>query len=227
MKTEFLQDISHEIQNPLTVISVGVDFIHYSIDKEGGIQDAHGALDTIKGEALRLGRMVGGMVSLATSEAQAHNRTKTDFTALLADALKTARLSIESQGNVLRVEIAPGLPPVYAEADQLARVPANLLSNAAKHTSGGEITLTAAADIMNITVRVSDTGSGIDPELLPRVFERGVSGIGSHGYGLSICKTIVEAHGGAIGIESEPGRGTTVTFTIPVYAGQREVNGHE
>lgn len=73
-----------------------------------------------------------------------------------------------------------------------------------------------------IVVTLKDTGTGIMPKLLPRVFERGVSGSESTGVGLPICKEIIEAHGGTISIESE--KGTTVTFTIPVYEGEVESN---
>jgi signal transduction histidine kinase len=97
---------------------------------------------------------------------------------------------------------------------------ANLLSNAADHTQDGHITLAAHLAGKYITVSVTDTGNGIEPEFLPNVFERGVSGRGGTGYGLYICKTVVEAHGGTIEIESEPGKGTAVTFTVPVYGGQ-------
>jgi len=95
-----------------------------------------------------------------------------------------------------------------------------LLSNAANHTQNGEIALTADFSDGYISVSIADTGEGIDPELLPRIFERGVSGRGGTGYGLVICKTVIEAHGGVIKAESEPGKGTTVTFTVPVYGGQ-------
>ena len=74
-----------------------------------------------------------------------------------------------------------------------------------------------SADGAVLTVEVADTGTGIDPELLPRVFERFVKGEGSagSGLGLAICRDIVEAHGGEISIASEPSRGTTVTFSLP------------
>jgi signal transduction histidine kinase len=122
----------------------------------------------------------------------------------------------------LRVEIAPDLPQVYAVPEQLARVPVNLLQNAMNATAGGEISLAATFADGYITVKIRDSGTGIDPELLPRVFERGVSGGDGKGYGLAICKTIIEAHGGAIDIESKKGWGATATFTVPLYGGQGE-----
>jgi len=81
----------------------------------------------------------------------------------------------------------------------------------------GEITIHAIADPDWITVKVRDSGSGIHPELLPRILERGVSDSGT-GLGLSICKTAVEAHGGTIAVESEYGQYTEITITLPIYA---------
>jgi signal transduction histidine kinase len=222
MNTEFLQDIKHEIRNPLHVISLGTDYIHARVGTEGGAEEVRNALGIIQNEALRLGRMVNGMVELATMSESPKNREKVDFAALLRHCAETARLQAEQSKNTLRVELAPDLPYVYAEAEQLERVPVNLLSNAVNATENGEITLEVSCENNYITVRVRDTGDGISPDLLPRVFERGVSGKGGKGYGLAICKTIVEAHGGEIKIKSEQGKGTAVTFTIPVYGGQSE-----
>jgi signal transduction histidine kinase len=222
MKTEFLQDIQHEIRNPLYVISLGTDFIHNSIETQGGAEETHKALNNIQNEAMRLGRMINGMVDLAIMSENQKSREKTDFAALLKKCAEASRLQAEQKRNTLRVEIAPDLPFVYAEPEQLQRVPINLLSNAINAAQDGEITVEAFAGDGYITVRVRDTGEGITRSLLPRVFERGVSGKGGKGYGLPMCKTIVEAHGGMIEIESEPGAGTAATFTIPVYGGQDE-----
>jgi signal transduction histidine kinase len=219
-KTEFLQDIGHEIRNPLQVIAYGVDFIRGGMD--GGTEEALDALNTIQNEAVRLGNMINGMVELATISGNPASRAKTDFAAMLRHSAEAARPLCEQKRDALRVEIAPGLPSVYAVAEQLARVPVNLLQNAINATEGGEISVMATLAEGRVTVGISDSGTGIAPELLPRVFERGVSGGGGKGYGLSICKTIVEAHGGAIEIESKRGKGTTVTFTVPVYGGQSE-----
>jgi signal transduction histidine kinase len=223
MKTEFLQDIKHEVRTPLHVISLGTDFINHCLDDGNMIDDARNALSTIQNEAMRLGRMVNGMVELADMSGSPANRTKVDFSAVLSHVAETARLQTEKKQNTLRVEIAPDLPCVYGEAGQLERVPANLIENAnncTNRTGGGEIILKAYKDKNYITVHISDTGEGITPELLPDIFKRGVSGKGGKGYGLSICKTIIDAHGGNITIESEPNKGTDVTFTIPVYGGQ-------
>jgi signal transduction histidine kinase len=182
----------------------------------------HNALNVIQDKAVRLGLMINGMVDLATVSGNPASRAKVDFAAMLRQSAEDVRPESEQKHNTLRTEIAPDLPQVYAVPEQLARVPVNLLQNAMNATAGGEISLRATQTDGCITVTIRDSGRGIAPELLPRVFERGVSGGDGKGYGLSICKTIIEAHGGAIDIESEKGLGTTVTFTVPLYGGQSE-----
>jgi len=225
MKTEFLQDIRHEIRNPLHVISLGVDYLHECA--ESCNEEAEQTLKAIQSEAIRLGRMIDGMVEMATMNESPASRMRVDFAQILSKCAEASRFHLEENRNILRIDITPGLPHVFAEAEQLARVVINLLSNAINCTQNGVISLEAKTDEGYVIVSVKDTGEGISPALLPRVFERGVSGKGGKGYGLSICQTIVEAHGGTIEIESEENAGTCITFTIPAYGGQREVMEHE
>ena len=220
-KTEFLQDMSHEMKAPLTVIATGIDFADQEINAEdGSLSEACGALELIRAETQRLGRMIGGMAELASLNELSENRKRTQFAALLRESCEAFRFEAERQNNSLSVQITPDMPDTFIETDQFTQVVANLLTNAANYTKDGQISVTADFDDEYVRVRVTDTGEGISPEVLPKVFERGVSGRGSTGYGLYICKTVVDAHGGTIGIESEPGKGTSVTFTVPVYGGQ-------
>jgi signal transduction histidine kinase len=222
MKTEFLQDMRHEMKNPLTTIARGIEFAESLIDRPDKTKMAHDALNLAQEESLRVGRMVDSMINLATMTGGTENREKVNFESLLVNCAETFRLQLDNRENTLDVEIDPGLPYVYGVTDQLKQVLINLFQNTAKHTRNSAVTLKVSYDDTIITVRVSDTGEGIPPEILAHVFERGFSGKESSGYGLSICRTIVEAHGGNIDIESEPGKGTAVTFTIPVYGGQSE-----
>lgn len=96
---------------------------------------------------------------------------------------------------------------------------ANILQNVAAHTRQGDVTLRAGKVGHEVLVTVKDTGDGISAELLPHVFERGVS-TGGTGFGLYLCKTVVESHGGRIWIESAPGSGTVVNLALPTYEGQ-------
>ena len=225
-KTEFLQDMSHEMKAPLTVIATGADFADREINKASfDISEVSEALDTIRDETQRLGRMVQGMVELASIDEISVNRRRVDLAELIRNCAEAVKITMEQHSISLELEIAPDMPDVYVESDRFIQIMLNLLNNAAEHTSGGRVEVTADYDSEYITVRVADTGGGISSELLPLVFERGVSGRNSTGYGLYICKTVVEAHGGTISIESALGEGTTAAFTVPVYGGQEAGHG--
>lgn len=221
-KTEFLANASHEMRTPLTVISVNVQTVSRILNRMGGAvddPDAAALLADAQSEIMRLARMVGGMLSLAFISESAE-KSKTDLSALLCGAADMLRLLLQRRGNELHAEIDEGLS-VFCDADLLSQVVINLIQNAHAHTENGAIRLRAHRNGAAIVVSVGDNSSGIDPGLLPHVFERGVSA-GGTGYGLFLCKNAVESHGGEIRIESAPGQGTTVRFTLPVYEGQYE-----
>ncbi|MDR2166690.1 MAG: sensor histidine kinase [Clostridiales bacterium] len=227
-KSEFLQDMNHEIRTPLTVIASGIDYVDGQIDEnDENMQQTRAALETIRNQTQRIGRMLSGMAALADMGEPGENRKRVNFTKLLENTVEAFRIQLDKHGNSLHVDIAPDLPDIFVEYDRFAQVIVNLMANAAQNLQDGQITVTAHLNnrASFIVVRVKDNGDGIAPEILPRIFERGVSGRGSTGYGLFICKTVVEAHGGSIEIQSEQGAGTTATFTVPVYGGQEA--GHE
>lgn len=219
-KTEFLSNTSHEMRTPLTVISVNIQTVAEILEDMGeAVKDGEATelLQNAQQEIMRLARMVGGTLTLA---AMSENTDKqaVDFSTLLRSSAEMFSLHLQKQGNTLTTEITGGLT-VFGNADLLAQVVANLLQNAATHTRQGEVTLRAGKEGHEVLVTVKDTGDGISAELLPRLFERGVS-TGGTGFGLYLCKTVVESHGGRIWIESTPGNGTTVTFALPTYEGQ-------
>jgi signal transduction histidine kinase len=140
---------------------------------------------------------------------------------VVESAVEHFRLKAEAKDQSLKTDIAPALPLLDADAEQIKRVLDNLLSNAIRNTPrGGEIRITAARREDYISISVADTGHGIPPEYLTRLFHRflSVPGAqpGSTGLGLAISKRLVEAHGGQISAQSRVGFGTTITFTLPV-----------
>ena len=219
-KTQFLANTSHEMRTPLTVISVDVQTVMGLLKRMDGVTDdaeAQGLLRDAQAEIMRLSRMVHGMLSL-NALADSAGKDKIDFSAMLGNTVEMMRLLLSKQDSQMVTE-SPGELSVFGSTDLLSQVIINLLQNAATHTSSGVIELQAAEHGGEIKVTVSDNGSGISPALLPHVFERGVSD-GGTGFGLFLCKTVVESHGGRIQIESREGDGTTVAFTLPVYQGQ-------
>ncbi len=217
-KTEFFANASHEMRTPLTVISVNVQTVA-DILEEISLPDGEAGelLVSAQGEVMRLARMVSGMLSLS-SVSEIADRRETDLSSLLLNAADMLRLSLKRRGNEIEPSVENGLC-VFGNADLLVQVLVNLLQNAGTHMENGTVTVTALRNGDTITVTVNDTGPGIDPELLPHVFERGVT-TGGTGVGLYLCETVVTSHGGRIWIESEPGFGTSVFYTLPVYAGQ-------
>ncbi|OCN05269.1 hypothetical protein A4S06_09180 [Erysipelotrichaceae bacterium MTC7] len=220
MKTEFLANASHEMRTPLTVTSVNVQtVIEMLAEMDHKIDDPE--VDTLlhnaQSEIMRMSRMVTGMLNLA-SVSENTERQKLDFTSLMHNTMEMMHMSLVKKGIAVTVDIAPDLW-IFGNADLMAQVLTNLLQNALAHTKGGSLQVQANKEANFITVTVKDTGSGIAPEILPDVFERGVTTNGT-GYGLYLCKTVVESHGGEIWMESKLGVGTTVYYKLPVYEGQ-------
>jgi signal transduction histidine kinase len=148
-----------------------------------------------------------------------------------AELLEACRREFQGLADREQVELslsaAPGLPEVEGDSDLLVRVLGNLVSNALKHTpAGGRVSLGAEPEPEGIRFWVRDDGEGIPPDLLPRVFDRFVVGASDDapqrrydtGLGLTFCKMAVEAHGGTIQAESQPGKGSTFSFRLPLRA---------
>ena len=219
-KTEFLSNTSHEMRTPLTVISVNIQTVAEMVEDMGESEkdkETRDLLQSAQQEIMRLARMLEGTLTLA-SMSENTDKQAVDFSTLLRSCTEMFSLHMQKRGNALKSEIESGLT-VFGNADLLAQVVSNLLQNAAAHTWQGNVTLKAMLSGGEVLVTVKDNGSGIAPDLLPHVFERGVS-TGGTGFGLYLCKTAVEAHGGRIWIESQSGSGATATFVIPTYEGQ-------
>lgn len=224
---DFVANVSHELRTPLT--SIG-GFAQAVLDGTADSPDAvRRSASVIHAEAERMRRLVEELLDLARLEAEAPDMRREPLTLepILRAAVEAVRPRAAAAGISLDVRIDK-LPLVSGDADRLRQVVDNLLDNAIKHTpSGGRLTLTAAATERGrqIEMVVEDTGVGIPPEDLPRVFERfyrvdkSRPAAGGTGLGLAICKEIVEAHGGSIRVESRVGEGTRVVVGLEQHAG--------
>jgi len=146
---------------------------------------------------------------------------------LIVGAAEMQKPLASSSSLELRVDLDGDLPDIWGDKDRLLQVFENLIGNAIKFTkAGGSITVGATSEDHEVTFRVADTGSGIAPENLPRVFDRfwqaSASGRSGAGLGLPITKGIVEAHRGRIWVESVAGSGSTFFFTIPTTFGAQD-----
>jgi signal transduction histidine kinase len=220
LKSEFVATASHELRTPLATLQLGVNLL---LDGSAGPISAAQAdvLATCRDEAARLERLLRELLDLSRLESgeMAPRLAAVSATALVRDAVEPLRLQVEGKGLSLRVEVPEGLPAVRADRAQVERLMANLVSNAVRATEHGEIAVAARAREGQVAVTVRDTGRGIPPEWLARVFERFVqvpgAAAGGAGLGLAISQRIVEAHGGQMTVRSEPGRGAEFTFTLP------------
>ena len=220
-KTQFLANTSHEMRTPLTVMSVSVqNAIDMLTDMQHQDPELIKMLDDTQNEIMRLSRMVSGMLTL-TSVSEAVDKRKLNISDFLHALVDTLGLHIRERGNTLKI-ISSGECIVFGDADLIYQTIVNLINNADKHTTNDTITISASRKESNILITISDNGTGIPPELLPHVFERGVTDGKGTGYGLFLCKMIVESHNGEIWIESTLNKGTSIHISLPCYEGQFE-----
>jgi signal transduction histidine kinase len=218
---DFVANVSHDLRTPLTIIS---GFSQALLDRAAEPDDAG---TVIHEEAEKMERLVEDLLQLTRLESGLMHldRRPIEPRAFL-DGI-AARVSHAAAGRripTLQVSVDDGLPALDADPVQLERALQNLIGNAVDYTPpSGTVTLAAqAADRGWVEISVSDTGSGIAPDDLPRVFERFYRsdrsrerGHGHSGLGLAIVREIVEAHGGQVAVESEPGQGTSFRLTVP------------
>jgi PAS domain S-box-containing protein len=223
VKTTFFSNISHELRTPLTLILGPV---------EDSLSEAADPLqpqlrqrqETIHRNALRLLKLVNTLLDFARIEAGRVQASfePLDLAALTADLASNFRSAIEEAGLRLVIDASPSPADVYVDREMWEKIVLNLVSNALKFTFAGEIQVSLRATGEHVVLAVRDTGTGIPKEELTRVFERfhRVENARSRthegtGIGLALVHELVRLHGGTIRAESEAGRGTTVTVTIP------------
>jgi len=220
-RIEFTHALIHELKTPLTSVLLSSEILSRSLP-EGplsrlatAIYQGASSLNERIDELLDLARGEQGMLKLKPSLADPLQMLRT-----LADEFAVI---ISSRGQELILDLPPSLPKLWADARRLRQVVLNLLSNASKFTpEGGRITLRARDEKTRLVIEVQDTGPGIAKEEQERLFEpyhrlesdrERFSGLG---LGLALSKRLVELHGGKIWVESEPGKGSKFSFSLPL-----------
>ncbi|MFN8485181.1 MAG: ATP-binding protein [Anaerolineae bacterium] len=217
----FLANVSHEFKTPLAALRAATELLTLEGDHLSEAE-AHEMLDSITLGVSRLEELVDNLLSSALIQA-GHFEVRprpVDLRALVEEALLTTRPLLSLRRQTLRLDVPPDLPFVLADPRRLMQVLVNLISNASKYGPRDRpIHLSVAVEGGMAVVRVADEGPGIPAEqrdMLFRPFKRSVEGekTAGVGLGLSIVKTIVERHGGEVGVESAPGS-TVFRFTLP------------
>jgi len=222
LKSEFVNTAAHHLQTPLVNLQMG---LHCLItDAAGELTDKQkDILYACREDSELLEKLMRDLTDLSRIESgeAAPRLAPVKIEDVIRSAVGSFHLAADAKDQSLKTDIAPGLPLLSADAEQIKRVLDNLLSNAVRHTPrGGEIRITAAQRENYVSISVADTGHGIPPEYLTRLFNRFMSVPGAQsggtGLGLAISKRLIEAHGGQINAQSQVGLGTTITFTLPI-----------
>ena len=234
---EAMATLAHELRTPITTIVSYADML--LAEAAGAIGSAQRKyLTRIKAGAERMASMTDDLIREAGVEEQwsGPQRQSVDVSSLIEDTVAGSHSQLEDRDLSLDLELPDDLPPILADPDHLRHVLAQLLSNAClASTVGGQVSVQAAQSpsalpdreelSLNgdgfVVVSVSDSGGGLSEEALSRVFDRArpsrtPEGLGESGAGLSLVRTLVEAHGGRLWVESERGVGTTFSFVLPV-----------
>jgi len=220
-KNDLVATVAHEFRTPLTSLRMAIHLC-----AEGAVgpvtEQQLDLLTAAREDCERLQRIVDDLLDLARIRAGLLELSPVtlDVKDLLEQALAGVRSAAEQAGVKLAVQLEPGSESLVADRERLGLALQNLLSNGVRHTaSGGSVSLSAARDEDGVRFSVKDTGEGIAPEHLPRLFDRFFRVPGGHGgsagLGLSIVKDVAEAHGGTVGVESTPGAGSTFWLNVP------------
>jgi PAS domain S-box-containing protein len=223
LRTDLTSMIFHDLRSPLGNIISSLEVLQMTLPKDD--ETLQSVLSIANRSSRRLSRLIDSLLDLGQLEAgqAVLNKTSASLRALIVEGVEEVHPVAEAKGLQLQFRLPQQeLPNVEMDVDMVRRIVINLLENAIKYTrSGGRITVTAAAADGEVRVSVTDTGLGISPQDQKIIFskfarvqhEGGPKGLG---LGLAFCRLAVEAHGGRITVDSEEGKGSTFTFTLPL-----------
>lgn len=226
MKDDFVSNVTHELRSPLGAIESYANLIAEDA-RSGNVAEVMESVTVVRNNTTRLSRFINNILDLAKIETKTDplRREKVRAPALLKET--QALFAAKAKEKNIRLEVAPSADgELFVDPDKLQQVFTNLVSNALKFTPpNGTITLSAAQDKNALRINVADTGPGIAPKDLDRIFNRfeqvrerveRLDGPKGTGLGLAIAKGLVEAHGGTIGVQSELGHGSVFWVSLPL-----------
>jgi PAS domain S-box-containing protein len=211
--------VAHEIKNPLNAMVIHVALLREKLARGGGPADAQASLDTLEQEIRRLDRVISGFLKFTRPEDL--QLTSVTLPELLEEVVRLVSAEAEASGIAIATAVPSNLPPVYGDRELLQQVFVNLMRNALEAMpEGGRLELSARPAEESIEIAVADTGVGIDPDLIDKIFDLYVTtkSQGS-GIGLSVVYRIVQLHGGEITVESRKGEGARFLVRLPQVPG--------
>jgi signal transduction histidine kinase len=229
LRRDLVANVSHELKTPISALQARLENLLDGVEAPDPA-----VLQVMLQQAQRLSRLVDQLLDLSRLESGdiPLDREALDVAALVRQVAGEIGVSRADHLVDVRVEVPPGVPPVWADRERVHQVLFNLLDNAVRYTPpGGEVVVTASPTGERCEIRVEDTGPGIPPAHLPFLFERFYRvdqarsrGEGGTGIGLAIARSVVEAHGGRIWAETVVGQGSVFAFELPFAAADRRVS---
>ena len=221
-RRDLVANVSHELKTPITAIRAHLENL-----LDGVEEPEPEILQVMLAQSERLGRLVEQLLDLSKLESGEVPLRREEMTLapLVAQVMSEIEVARADRDVALSSDLPENLPAIEADPERVHQVIFNLVDNAVRFTpEGGEVRIEAHRHDGSVEVSVADTGVGIPPEALPRLFERfyrvdssrARGEDGGTGIGLAIARSVVEAHGGTIRAESEPGHGSVFTFDLPL-----------
>jgi two-component system phosphate regulon sensor histidine kinase PhoR len=223
LKDELVSTVSHDLKNPLSVLNAYVEMI----DMTQTLNDAgQRYVDRIRHSVKNMHHLIDALLDLAKIDAGFQLKcAPVSVAELVRHTFEEQGITAQKKNITLTTVVSPELPWVFAEDWRIQQVLNNFVNNGIKYTpNGGSVEITALQEGDFVRIEVKDTGYGIPADQLNKVWERferirdeRTKHISGTGLGLTIAKTVVEAHGGQVGVTSTEGVGSTFWFTVPVY----------
>jgi len=220
-RDEMMAIVSHDLRNPLSAIMLQVRLLKKVYQEKGEIPDLESKLDRVANSCTRMNRLIQDLLDVSSMEGGKFNINKNAFSAtdLLKETVSHFEELAEQKSITLKLNVAQDVS-LMGDRERIHQVLLNLISNSLKFTGEkGSVSISLSDEAQKSVFCVEDTGKGIEPEFLPHIFDSYWQGHMEKrdgvGLGLSIVKGIIDAHGGDISVESEPGKGTLICFKIP------------
>lgn len=222
MRKTLVQNVSHDLRTPVASIKGYMELIE---DESFTKEEKERAIEVIKDEIERMERMLRDISKLSAIDSKNFtlHTDKIELNTLIKNSVDLLRMEAEKKGLQLKLELSQGNIFIEGDSKRITEVMGNLITNAIKFTDQGRITIKTLTGKSEAKIIVEDTGIGIDKKDLPHIFERFYKGDTSRssdgtGIGLAIVKELIHAHKGTVEVESEKGRGSRFTITLPVVS---------
>ncbi|MFQ5722572.1 MAG: sensor histidine kinase, partial [Candidatus Aminicenantales bacterium] len=230
LKTQFVNNISHELKTPLTLIRLYGETLQRKENLSS--QEKKECYEIITKESERLSHLINNVLDFSRIDMgkKEFDFKKGDLGQVVRDTLESYCYHLEKKGFIIHQQIASNLPEMTFDGEAMASVVINLLSNAMKFSpSKKEVTVRLFEDNGNVALQVSDKGIGISPKEISRIFKRFyrskneiVLETRGSGLGLTLVKRIIDAHGGKIKVQSAVGKGSTFSIVLPLSEAQKD-----